>query len=327
MPQISVIVPVYKVEPYLRRCVDSILGQTFADFELILVDDGSPDNCPVICDEYAMKDSRVHVIHQENGGLSAARNAGIDWAFINSDSRWFTFIDSDDWVHSRMLESLFTTSMEQRVAVSLCGYAETSGENIEIDQCKLHGTLWKPEEFYSEQTVAATIACGKLYKRDCFSQIRYPAGKLHEDEFTTYKILFAQPKIAVISAPLYCYYHNPNSITTSVWTPRRMEVMQAFDEQMSFFAKSGFPIALKRRVRSYFWMLCSQYYGACSAPQRYPREMKQIKKQIRKIMREFDDQIDRSWSEYTSAYEIAYPILNKIRALLPRKNLRNTYGK
>ena len=103
MPQISVIVPVYKVEPYLRRCVDSILGQTFTDFELILVDDGSPDNCPAICDEYARKDTRVHVIHQENGGLSAARNAGIDWAFANSDSQWLTSVDSDEWVHPEML--------------------------------------------------------------------------------------------------------------------------------------------------------------------------------------------------------------------------------
>lgn len=320
MATISVIVPVYKVEPYIRRCVDSILEQTFTDFELILVDDGSPDNCPAICDEYAQKDSRVHVVHQENGGLSAARNAGIDWAFINSDSRWFTFIDSDDWVHSRMLESLYTTSMEQRVAVSLCGYAETTGENIEIDQCELHGTLWKPEEFYSEQTVAATVAWGKLYKRDCFSQIRYPAGKLHEDEFTTYKILFAQPKIAVISAPLYFYYNNPNSITTSAWMPRRMDAIQAFDEQLAFFESSGFPIALKRRVRSYFWMLCAQYYGARSAPQLYHHEIKQIKKQMRKIMWKYDKLIDPTWHEYMTAYEITYPRLNKIRNIFRRKN-------
>lgn len=327
MPQISVIVPVYKVEPYLRRCVDSILGQTFTDFELILVDDGSPDNCPAICDEYAAKDSRVHVIHQENGGLSAARNAGIDWVFSNSDSQWITFVDSDDWIRSCMLDTLYKAAVEKCVEVSVCGYEKTEERKPEVSENTPSAEIWEVEEFYTACTVNATIACAKLYHIHCFSEIRYPDGKLHEDEFTTYKILFAQPKIAVISAPLYCYYHNPNSITTSVWTPRRMEVMQAFDEQLSFFAKSGFPIALKRRVRSYFWMLCSQYYGACSAPQRYPCEMKQIKKQIRKIMREFDAQIDRSWSEYISAYEIAYPILNKIWALLPRKNLRNTHGK
>ena len=103
MPTISVIVPVYKVEPYLNRCVDSILRQTYQDFELILVDDGSPDRCGEICDEYARQDSRVHVIHKENGGLSDARNAGIDWVEANSDSRWLIFADSDDWVHPELL--------------------------------------------------------------------------------------------------------------------------------------------------------------------------------------------------------------------------------
>ena len=103
---ISVIVPVYKVEKYLSRCIDSILAQTYTDFELILVDDGSPDNCGKICDGYAEKDNRV-VIHQGNGGISAARNAGIDWAFENSDSEWIAFIDSDDWVHPLYLECLY----------------------------------------------------------------------------------------------------------------------------------------------------------------------------------------------------------------------------
>lgn len=313
MPQISVIVPVYKVEPYLRRCVDSILGQTFTDFELILVDDGSPDNCPAICDEYARKDTRVHVIHQENGGLSAARNAGIDWAFANSDSQWLTSVDSDDWVHPEMLERLLNAALDHHVAVSICGYAETKGEELEINADQLTPQIWIPEDFFVERNVNATVAWGKLYQKDCFQGIRYPAGKLHEDEFTTYKILFAHPKIAVISAPLYCYYHNPNSITTSDWTPRRMEVMQAFDEQLSFFAKSGFPIALKRRVRSYFWMLCAQYYGARSAPQLYHHEIKQIKNQMRKIMWKYDKLIDPTWHEYVTAYEIAYPHLNKIR--------------
>jgi glycosyltransferase involved in cell wall biosynthesis len=116
MPAISVIVPVYKVEKYIHRCVDSILGQTFTDFELILVDDGSPDSCGAICDEYAAKDSRV-VIHQENGGLSAARNAGIEWSFDHSNSGWMTFIDSDDWVHPQYLELLHRACLENGTAL------------------------------------------------------------------------------------------------------------------------------------------------------------------------------------------------------------------
>lgn len=123
MPTISVIVPVYKVEPWLWRCVDSILAQTYTDFELILVDDGSPDNCGAICDEYAAKDSRVHVIHQKNGGLSAARNAGIDWVFAHSDSRWLTFVDSDDWLYPETLQFLLRDAAEKDIAKQACLYA------------------------------------------------------------------------------------------------------------------------------------------------------------------------------------------------------------
>ena len=127
MPVISVIVPVYKVEPYLHRCVDSILSQTYTDFELILVDDGSPDNCGAICDKYAKLDSRIHVLHKKNGGLSSARNAGIDWVFANSDSQWFSFIDSDDWVHPQYLELLYQAVKAYEVRISQCLHIETDG--------------------------------------------------------------------------------------------------------------------------------------------------------------------------------------------------------
>ena len=113
MPDISVIVPVYKVENFIHRCVDSILCQSFQDFELILVDDGSPDSCGIICDAYARQDSRIHVIHQKNGGLSAARNSGIDWVLANSDSHWLSFVDSDDWVHPDFLKAVFTEPKEK----------------------------------------------------------------------------------------------------------------------------------------------------------------------------------------------------------------------
>ena len=131
MPEISVIVPVYKVEPYLCRCVDSILAQTFTDFELILVDDGSPDNCGAICDEYAAKDERIHVIHQENQGQAAARNHALDWVFINSKSEYISFVDSDDWIHSRYLELLVEGIRRYNVNICQCGYFETESSNPE----------------------------------------------------------------------------------------------------------------------------------------------------------------------------------------------------
>lgn len=318
MPQISVIVPVYKVEPYLRRCVDSILGQTFTDFELILVDDGSPDGCPAICDEYALQDDRVLVIHQENGGLSAARNAGIDWAFANSDSQWLTFIDSDDWVHPQYLELLRNAAMRYDIDVSICGYVQTGGEEPCIDADTLEPTRWNTEDFYTSKTTNATIACGKLYRKQCFQTIRYPVGKLHEDEYTTYQILFSHSSLAVIAAPLYCYFHNPASITTSEWTPSRMEVMSAFDEQLAFFSDHNHPAALKRRVRSYLWMLNSQYHGACSAKRDYAAEIDHLRTKMKHILRSYARHIDRRWPEYVAIAEIVHPIRSRIRNLIHR---------
>lgn len=248
MAQISVIVPVYKVEPYLRRCVDSILAQTFTDFELILVDDGSPDNCGAICDEYAQKDLRVHVIHQENGGLSAARNAGIDWVFANSDSEWLNFVDSDDWVHPQMLERLYHAALEHDVKVSICGYKET-GEAIrwtDADTVR----LWPVEQYYVERNVNATVAWGKLYAKECFADLRYPVGKIHEDEYVTYRILFQFEQVAVIDMPMYAYFVNPQGITKSEWTSKRLDKLDALIEQISFFEKSALECALRRRIIS-----------------------------------------------------------------------------
>lgn len=254
MPQISVIVPVYKVEPYLRRCADSILGQTFSDFELILVDDGSPDGCPAICDEYAQKDSRVVVIHQKNGGLSAARNAGIDWVFANSGSQWLTFIDSDDWVHPAYLERLLAGNLEYGTDVSICALFETDGLTQELPVADEEMEVWNTEDFFVAHNINATIACGKLYAKKCFDSVRYPVGKLHEDEFTTYKILFSLDRVCATAAKLYCYYQNPDGIVRSRWTMARLAGFDALEEQIRYFADMGFSDAHRAIIRRY---LCS----------------------------------------------------------------------
>ena len=251
MPLISVIVPVYKVEAYLARCVDSILDQSFSDFELILVDDGSPDSCGALCDAYAKKDARIVVIHQKNGGLSAARNAGIDWAFAHSDSQWLNFIDSDDWVHPEYLERLLNAAMEQNVSVSACGYASTEGREPTIVDDELSPVLWEPEAFYLEHNVNATVAWGKLYRREHFRSIRYPFGKINEDEFVTYQILFPAQRIAVIQAPLYNYYVNPTGIMQSRQGRLREDKFEAFEQQIRYFKKNGFKDACRCQVRMY----------------------------------------------------------------------------
>ena len=284
MPKISVIVPVYRVEKYIHRCVDSILNQTFTDFELILVDDGSPDDCGAICDEYAAKDSRIVVIHQENGGLSAARNAGIDWAFANSDSEWLTFIDSDDWIHPQYLESLLKAVVEHDVKVSVCAYAETEGEDPEFDD-PITWERWIPEEFYVEHNVNAIIACAKLYKKECFTGLRYPVGKIHEDEYLTHELLFQDSYIAVISRPLYYYFKNPQGISKTSWNPKRLDALDAFWNQMAFFKTHKYRKAYDHRAKGSALYACRAMESIDGESSLDVKTKKMLKKKVRRFLR------------------------------------------
>ena len=239
MPEISIIVPVYKTEAYLHRCVDSIINQTYTDFELILVDDGSPDTCGTICDEYASNDYRVHVVHQKNGGLSAARNTGIDWAFIHSNSQWLTFIDSDDWVHPRYLELLIGAVRREQTNIAIGRAAWTSGDPL-LEIVPESSKIWTSHDYYLKENVSATVAWGKLYKKTCFDSIRYPIRKLHEDEFVTYRILFEEDKISVLEGQIYAYYQNEDGIMHREWSPGRLDVLDALEGQIQFFLCKGF---------------------------------------------------------------------------------------
>ena len=246
MAKISVIVPVYKVEVYLHRCVDSILNQSFSDFELILVDDGSPDACGAICDDYAARDSRVRVIHQENGGLSAARNSGIDWTFANSDSQWLAFVDSDDWLHRDYLRKLYSAVESRNVVMSICGWlaTETSMEDAELpDQPIL---LLDSESAFVEHYDKSMAAWCKLIRKDLFSALRFPVGKLHEDAFVTHKLLFSREKVAVVDEKLYYYYQNPTSITRARWSDRKLHSIEAHELRLDYFRQKGFQ-------KAYLW--------------------------------------------------------------------------
>lgn len=307
MATISVIVPVYKVEPYLRRCIDSILGQTYSDFELILVNDGSPDNCPAICDEYAGRDSRVHVIHQENGGLSAARNTGIDWVFANSDSQWLTFVDSDDWIHPEMLERLLNVAVENNVAVSICGHIKTKGEEAKIQSNEMAPQIWKTEDFFVAHNINAIVAWGKLYQKQCFSEIRYPIGKLHEDEFTTYKILFQFRTIGAVFAPLYYYYENASGIMKSEWSPKRLDSIQAAEEQIQFFVDNAYWAAYRKAVSRYLWFITENYNQAKLSEHTSSALLKRLRKKMQQAIVKHGHKCQLSIKDYAWAYEVAFP--------------------
>lgn len=261
MPIISVIVPVYKVEPYLRRCVDSILAQTYRDFELILVDDGSPDNCGAICDEYAQRDQRVIVIHQNNGGISAARNAGIDWVFANSDSQWISFVDSDDWIHAEMLEQLLQVNLELGTDISMCEHQQTDGTVCNSDFTAKAPLLYTPEQLFDRYTWITVYVWGKLYRRSCFEQLRFPLGKVYEDVFLQHHIMFSHKQIAMLWVPYYFYFRaNPDSITKNKWTKQRLDFFDALEDRFFFFNERGYRNLAKKCIKEYVLLSFRQLY-------------------------------------------------------------------
>ena len=246
MANVSVIVPVYKVEAYLRRCVDSILNQSYRDLELILVDDGSPDSCGAICDAYAARDPRIHVIHQENGGLSAARNSGIDWAFAHSDSRWLAFIDSDDWIHRDYLRKLCAAVENRDVVMALCGWMPAEGDVEDEELPDRPSLVLDAETAFVEHYDKSMAAWCKLVRKDLFSDLRFPVGKLHEDAFVTHKLLFAREEVAVVDEKLYYYYQNPTSITRAKWSDRKLHSIEAHELRLDYFRQHDLR-------RAYLW--------------------------------------------------------------------------
>lgn len=315
MPEISVIVPVYKVEQFLHRCVDSILSQSFVNFELILVDDGSPDNCGAICEDYGAKDSRIHVIHRQNGGLSAARNTGIDYVMAHSNSEWIAFVDSDDWIHPDYLRVLYDTAKQTRCNISACGFFRTEGGAFPSEQ-DFSVQCLNADDYYCGQVHGGVtaVAWNKLYHKSLFKDLRYPVGKLHEDEFTTYRAVYETGKVGVTPAVLYAYYQNPEGIMRSKWNPRRMHVLEAFEQQIAFAREKGNDRFLRKIAEQYLY---STYEHLQQAQPEYRKQLRQKLRAALKLSRNcgiFPDMRQVLW-----AYEAAYPckvfwwILSKIQ--------------
>lgn len=286
MPKISVIVPVYKVEPYLNRCIDSILNQTFTDFELILVDDGSPDNCGKICDEYAAKDASVVVIHKENGGLSSARNAGLDWSFENSDSEWITFIDSDDWVHKQYLEILYTSIISSEQSISICKYRRVNVFAQDETEDGKQEIIY-PTEFWLKDRTNAVVAWGKLYKKELWRSIRFPVGRLHEDEFTTYKLLFNQKNLCMIRNELYYYFVNNASIVHSSLSFKRVfDLTSAMGNQIRFFELNCTRDFFQQSLINYLYEIAT-VIKILSPKKNVKKQLKFSRKLLHKEMRKY----------------------------------------
>ena len=228
-PLISVVVPVYNVEKYLRECVDSIIVQTYKNLEIILVDDGSPDNCGKICDEYTIVDKRIKVIHKENGGLSDARNVG----FEASLGEYIVFIDSDDYVSSCFIETLYLGISKYNCKVAALHYGtdfwdeENYRPTLEVNTQKCNMELLNSDEFLKRMFYmkVATGAPFKMCHRDIFKDIRFPKGYLYEDLATTYKYFLLCDKVVQINAELYAYRKRRDSIIREKFTDKKMIIV------------------------------------------------------------------------------------------------------
>ena len=246
--KVSVIVPIYNVEKYLKCCVDSIINQTYKNLEIILVDDGSTDNSPKICDEYKNIDDRIVVIHKKNGGLSSARNAGID--IITGD--YLYFVDSDDYINSHCIEILMKETDDGMYSIVACGVQNVSEIDIEEKDY---------DEKYISKTYESISACNsiydnplkdlrimvwnKLYSKNIFKKLRFCDGLIHEDEAIIYQLLFESNNIKYIDTNLHYYRYNETSITRTKFSKKRFDILRALKIRIEFLIDKNKELLLK----------------------------------------------------------------------------------
>ncbi len=235
MELISVIIPVYNVKAFLEKCVKSVICQSYRNLEIILIDDGSTDGSGELCDEYSKIDSRINTIHKENGGLSSARNVGIE----ASNGDYLFFLDSDDWISEDAIEYLYNLSQNDidvvigdfiRMSSMHMSKNEDLKESVEI----ISGSD-AIERIYCKRSAKMVSACAKLFCRYLFDDIRFPVGLLHEDEATTYKIYYKCKNIAVTNRIVYYYYVNSNSITSNKTKKNFIDITKILNNQINFF--------------------------------------------------------------------------------------------
>jgi glycosyltransferase involved in cell wall biosynthesis len=277
---ISVVVPVYMVEKYLSRCIDSILGQTYNNFEIILINDGSRDDSPKICNKYASIYENISVIHQKNAGLSAARNSGINAA----KGKYITFIDSDDYIHEKLLEILYSYVCNYNVPVSMCSYLRV---NDTVDRRKMPlisennilNVLDDKEAMdmlLEEQTTC--VAWGKLYELELFNDVRFPDGKIMEDMFTTPKIFKKSKRVAVSNQQLYFYNQEGDSITRSDFNLKKIDMIEA----------------------TYFWKEFTEKYYPSLSEKAYVHYLITVVNMCQLLVKSNDEEVKLLYENYTT---------------------------
>lgn len=284
MEKITVIVPVYNVEKYLNRCVESIVNQTYENLEIILVDDGSADNCPQMCDVWAQRDTRIRVIHQNNAGGGKARNSALDIA----EGEFITFVDSDDYISPIMYEFLYH-QFKQEVDIVECGWLITKGDSAKFD---------KYDDFYKSNCVDTEVAIkehiddrifrqliwNKMYQKSVIGDIRFPVGKKIDDEFWTYQVLSRARKLVCTDKVLYAYRQQGESVMHSLNALRRLEAIEAKIQRHEFVCEN-MPV-LKEKSLCNLWSTCI-YQGQLAMKIEDDAERKNILGQLERVLKNY----------------------------------------
>lgn len=233
-PLVSIIIPVYNVEKYLRRCLESVSSQSYDNLEVILVNDGSTDRTPRICDEFSKSDLRFNVIHKSNGGQSEARNFGLN----RSSGEYITFIDSDDFVHKDYVGNMLTIATSLSYDIVQCDYEYGSGSSFTSNQKHFSETKWRADELIANSKYKLTV-WAKLFKSEIFKDIRFPVKQAYEDNATYYLFLNAATNVAITNRKLYYYFNRAGSTMNSNYEYYPDDFIEIFNKQIEFFSKNG----------------------------------------------------------------------------------------
>lgn len=258
-PQITVIVPVYNVEKYLAKCLESIINQTYKDLEIIVINDGSTDSSGRICDQYAKLDSRIRVIHQSNAGISEVRNRGID----ATTSKYVTFVDSDDFLNLDAIEILYDFLVESDAQISIGHIQKIDPDGILlasqkpplIDKLKIYDNYEAVRAMYDHQyadSLSFVVVTAKLYDFRLFDNLRFRVGKLYDDEFVNYKLLLKANKIVYSTQTVYIYLIRNDSITRSSYSLQKLSRLEALEERMEILAKYQMKDLVRKTTYIYF---------------------------------------------------------------------------
>ena len=260
MHKISVIIPVYNVEKYLSACMESIINQTYKNLEIILVNDGSTDSCPQICEEYAAKDNRIKVIHKKNGGLSDARNIGLKQA----TGDLISFVDSDDVVSLGFYQKLLNAFIENNADIAECAFLKFEKENAmneaKEDSCP-NAEIFETEKALGQLLEGPLSICvwNKIYKKEVIEDIDFPVNKINEDEYWTYKVFAKAKKIVKIYNELYFYRQQATSIMGSGYSLKRLDGLQAHEERLAYL-KENYPELEQSAIRTYCMVAMYHYH-------------------------------------------------------------------